>query len=181
MNLPVLSTMNFSIPANVSRDDIAAIVACGIDAMFNAVDTAGIDTDVAFFHEEGREAGDGDNSGGGKNNTKSMNDSNNNTDNEGEEEGVLTLATICGEYGEDPVFFQHEQLLIAFDKELHGSLAAEDVPANNMLRKKLYRQLTLLINGRPLGAGVRKELPSCCVSAARDMHPSDTFMGFRSE
>jgi hypothetical protein len=175
------STMNFAIPANASRDDIAAIVACDIDAMFDAVvvDT-GIDADVTFFHEdEEREAGDGE-----KNNTNNMNDSNNNTDSseEGEEEGVLTLTTMCGECGEDPCFFsQHEQLLVAFDDAEHGSLAAEDVPANNILRKKLYRQLTLLINGGPLGAGVRKELPSCCVSAVRDMHPSETFMGFRTE
>jgi hypothetical protein len=98
--------MNFSIPANASRDDIAAIVACDIDAMFDAivVDT-GIDADVTFFHEDGgREAGDGE-----KINTNNMNDSNNNTvsSEEGEEEGVLTLATICGECGEDPCFFPH--------------------------------------------------------------------------
>jgi hypothetical protein len=175
--------MNFSIPANASRQEIEPIVERGMDAMFNAFDTGVEDADVAFFHEEGREVEDDDNSGGGEHNTYSnMNDSNNNTDNEGEEEGGLPLTTICGECGEDPCFFfQHEQLLTAFDDAEHGSLAAEDVPANNILRKKLYRQLTLLINGGPLGAGVRKELPSCCVSAVRDMHPSDTFMGFRSE
>jgi hypothetical protein len=84
---------------------------------------------------------------------------------------------------EDPcVFSQHEDSLVAFDEAEQASLATEDnPPSNHLQRKKMHRQLTLMLNGGPLGAGVRKELPRCCVSAARDMHPSDTFMGFREE
>jgi hypothetical protein len=58
--------------------------------------------------------------------------------------------------------------------------SVEPIPSNNIRRKKLYRQLTLMLNGGPLGA-VRKPLPTCCVSAIRDMLPSDTFMGYKSE
>jgi hypothetical protein len=53
-------------------------------------------------------------------------------------------------------FFLHEELLVAFDKAEHGErLEGEDLPSNNVRRKKLYRQLTLMLNGGPMGAGVR--------------------------
>jgi hypothetical protein len=89
----------------------------------------------------------------------------------------------CAECGESPcVFFQHEELLVEYDDAEYGlTTSVEPLPDNNIRRKKLYRQLTLMLNGGPLGAGVRKPLPSCCVSAIRDMHPSDTFMGFKSD
>jgi hypothetical protein len=45
----------------------------------------------------------------------------------------------------------------------------------------LRRQLTLMINNGPMGAKVRKELPSCCLSAVRDMFSSDSYMGFKAE
>jgi hypothetical protein len=66
---------------------------------------------------------------------------------------------------------------------LNEALAPEDVPSNNLRRKKLYRQLTLMLNGGPLGAGVRRALPDCCVSAIRAMLPSEgeSFMGFLAE
>jgi hypothetical protein len=61
--------------------------------------------------------------------------------------------------------------------------AGGDVPSNNIRRKKLYRQLTLMVNDGPLGVGVHRPLPNCCVSAIRYMlpSPSETYMGFREE
>jgi hypothetical protein len=47
-------------------------------------------------------------------------------------------------------------------------LAGEDVPSNNERRKKLYRQLTLMLNDGPLGAGVRRPLCRTVVSQQSD-------------
>jgi hypothetical protein len=89
---------------------------------------------------------------------------------------------VCRECREELcVFGKHEELLFMHDNTEHGTDATELIPSNNIRRKKLYRQLTRMLNGGPLGAGVRKPLPSCCVSAIRDMLPSDSFMGFKSE
>jgi hypothetical protein len=79
------------------------------------------------------------------------------------------------------VFIRHKDSLVAHDEAEHGSLALEDAPDNNIRRKKLHRQCTLMINGGPLGAGVRRPLPSCCTSAIREMLPSETFMVFLAE
>ncbi len=70
---------------------------------------------------------------------------------------------------------------MAFDESEHGELTEEDLPPNNIGRKKLYRQLTLMINGGPMGAGVREPLPTCCVAAIRTMLASETYMGFHAE
>ena len=89
---------------------------------------------------------------------------------------------ICLECEEGPCLFVQSKLsLVAFDEAEHAGLATEDAPSNNAMRKKLYRQLALMINGGPLGAGVRRELPTCCFSADREMHPSDTFMSFEED
>jgi hypothetical protein len=82
----------------------------------------------------------------------------------------------------DPcLFIANEDGLIDYDEAEHGHLAREDRPANNLRRKKLCRQLMLMINGSPMGAGVRKPLPDCCVGHIREMLPSESFMGYRSE
>jgi hypothetical protein len=86
--------------------------------------------------------------------------------------------------GEDPcVFLLHEELLVAFDKAEHGdSLAEEDVPSNNVQRKKeAVHTANTYTQWWAIGAGVRQPLPSCCVSAIQDMLPSDSFMGFLAE
>jgi hypothetical protein len=57
----------------------------------------------------------------------------------------------------------------------------DEVPPNNIRRKAMHRQLTLVINGGPMGAEVREPLPHCCVSAVREMAPSKSFMGSRAE
>jgi hypothetical protein len=117
-----------------------------------------------------------------------MNDDNNNNNNNNNAivEAIVKAVEddddiLCPGCGEAPcLFVAHEGSLVAFDEVEHDSLAPEDVPTNNIRRKKLYRQLTLMLNGGPLGAGVRRPLPDCCVSAIREMMPSDTFMGFKS-
>jgi hypothetical protein len=79
-------------------------------------------------------------------------------------------------------FFKHEELLVEFDDTEHGSMASsEPISSNNVRRKKLYRQLTLMLDGGPFDTGDRKPLPSCCVSAIQHMLPSDSFMGFKLE
>jgi hypothetical protein len=62
-----------------------------------------------------------------------------------------------------------------------ATTSVEPIPSNNIRRKKLYRQLTLMLNGGPLGAGSQEAVADLCVSAIRDILPSDTFMGYKSE
>jgi hypothetical protein len=163
-------TMSFIVPTNTSLDEIDAIAQRGIDAMFDAYD-AGVEAPtVAFLHEGTEEAEEHQ-----EENHEDDNNGNDNGNNIPADE-IEDSCTVCGH---DPCLFcQHAELLLAFDAASLGDLAPEDVPANNLRRKSLYRQLTLLINGGPLGTGVRKELPKCCVDAVREMLPSDTFMGF---
>ena len=97
-----------------------------------------------------------------------------------EQEEFVEVCPACGE--EMCVFQVHKEGLAAYDDAEHGgSLVAEEMPENNIRRKKLYRQLTLMLNGGPMGAGVRRELPYCCVNGIREMHTSETFMGFMAE
>jgi hypothetical protein len=82
----------------------------------------------------------------------------------------------------DPCLFTaNEDGLIDYDEAKHVHLAREDRPANNLRRKKLHCQLTSMINGGPMVAGVRKPSPDCCVGHIREMLPSESFMGHRSE
>jgi hypothetical protein len=163
--------MSFVVPTNASLDEIDAIAQRGIDAMFDAYD-AGVEAPtVAFLHEGTEEAEE--------HQEENHEDDNNGNDNNGNNIPADEIEDSCTVCGHDPcLFHQHAELLLAFDAASLGGLAPEDVPANNLRRKSLYRQLTLLINGGPLGAGVRKELPKCCVDAVREMLPSDAFMGF---
>jgi hypothetical protein len=148
-------SMSYSIPPNATSADIEAIVENGLEALFEA-HQAGVDVpNVAFMHGAGEDI---------------------NEDTEIPADEVEESCPVCGE---DPcVFYQHAEHLLAFDEAEHGSLAQEDVPPNNIRRKLMYRQMTLLINGGPMGR-VRKELPQCVVTAIREMVPSESYMGFR--
>jgi hypothetical protein len=67
---------------------------------------------------------------------------------------------------------EHEELLSRYDDAEYGlTTSVEPIPSNNIRRKKLYRQLTLMLNGGPHAGGSWKPLPTCCVSAIRDMLP----------
>jgi hypothetical protein len=174
--------MDFTIPKNATPEEIEDIIERGMDAMMDAVDS-GAEGNVAFLHAGSPEAeaarkkenASGTTDGRAGDDDIAVNNNNKKEVDENEE--------TCVECGESPcVFFKHEELLVLFDDTEHGATCStEPIPSNNVRRKKLYRQLTLMLNGGPLGEGVRKPLPSCCVSAIRDMLPSETFMGFKAE
>jgi hypothetical protein len=171
--------MNFTIPTEATEEEVEAIIARGIDAMFEDAEAGG-NGDVAFLHEGSVEAEE----------AKKKERANGTTDDEAgddivdddDKNNVDEEEDPCPECGEDPcVFGQHEELLVLFDDTEHGTGSTEPIPTNNVRRKKLYRQLTLMLNGGPLGAGVRRPLPTCCISAVRDMLPSESYMGFKAE
>ena len=158
--------MNFGIRNGASREEIDAVVERGLDAMFDAAE-AGEDADVAFLFDGGED---------GKSDDEEETTASSVADHVEEE---IILCTGCEE---DPcVFLDHRERIIAFDKSEHARRPDEELPSNNIRRKGIYRQLTLMLNGGPLGAGVRRELPTCCVSGIRNLLPSETFMGFMVE
>jgi hypothetical protein len=157
---------NFKIPANSSLAEIEAIVEEGMDAMFDAYEAGEDVPNVAFLHEQAPVVEEED------------------EDIKEDVTPVIPADEIeesCPVCGEDPcLFLQHAEMLLAFEEAELAGLAPEDVPPNNLRRKALYRQMTLLINGGPLGAKVRKQLPDCVVNGIREMLPSDSFMGFHA-
>ena len=197
--------MNFSIPFGSSQDAINAVVQRGVDAMFDIQATGGV-ADVAFVFEE-EEGEEGEEEGRAlemneepprpSRDEKKKNDNDNDNDNtQSEKNNDSTIMTmdewvsdvkeefivVCSACGEDQcLFVQNQASLVAYDEAEHLLGDGEDVPTNNIRRKQLYRQLTLMLNGGPLGAGVRRELPTCCVAGIRQMLPSETFMGFKTE
>jgi hypothetical protein len=166
--------MNFVIDPRASKAEKMAAIERGLDAMFGAAmaeGQSGVGLEAAFVIG----GGDEDKDAKKTDVSKTLSDS---------EDETESLCEGTGGCGEDPcVFTTHRDSLVAFDECEHGSLAIEDLPPNNIRRKKLYRQLTLMINGGPLGAGVRVPLPTCCVSEIREMLASDTgtYMGFHAE
>ncbi len=87
---------------------------------------------------------------------------------------------FCRQCIESPcVWKEKEEDMRLFDVSEHGHLQADDLPPNNIRRKKVYRQMFLYINQGPAGKGVRMKLPTCVENGARLMFPSPTFMGFR--
>jgi hypothetical protein len=169
-----MSTLEFVTKEGASREEIYAAVSRGYDAMMNgatdvvfSIDGPGhISPTKATTKKVKIETGEGHNV---LNNTEILE--------------VVEDMVSCPGCEEHPcVFTQHKDNLVAYDEAEHPCLpGGEDMPENNLRRKKLYRQLTLMINEGPLGAKVRRPLPSCCVTAIREMLPSDTYMGFREE
>jgi hypothetical protein len=169
-----MSSQQFVTKEGASREEIYAVVSRGFDAMLNgspdvvfSIDGPGhIDpTTGKKIKVETVETGEGHNV---LNNTEILE--------------VVEDMVSCPGCEESPcVFTRHKENLVAYDEAEHSCLPGEDMPENNLRRKKLYRQLTLMINEGPLGAKIRRPLPSCCVTAIREMLPSDTYMGFREE
>lgn len=194
--------MNFSIPFGASKEAINAIVERGVDAMYQQ-EASGEIADVAFlFDEEAEDAEEVDEEKKNDDNNDEENnddvvheneDDEKNRNNKSIDNDTITIedwangeeefVAVCGFCSNDPCLFeQNKETLILFDEAEHVLLVAgEDVPANNIRRKSLYRQLTLILNGGPMGAGVRRELPACCVTGVREMHPSESFMGYMQE
>jgi hypothetical protein len=189
IKLTDMSNKTFSFPAGASMEEVEELVGQGLDAMFDAHYAGKEGVSVVFGKESiVLEAGqDTQKDDKGDDDDKKTNENADvRGDDDEEEEGEYhDLEEVCVGCFENPcVFFRHEELLVAFDEAEHGEelvvpAAGEAVPSNNVRRKKLYRQLTLMLNGGPMGAGVRRPLPDCCVAAIRDMLPSDNYMGFQ--
>jgi hypothetical protein len=175
--------MNFGIRSGASAEEINAVVQRALQAM-NEAGARGEPMDVALLFDEDEEESE-DNEDRNSNNNSNNNNNNNEIVATTIEDTVEATVdddddSVCRGCGEDPcLFVRHKESLEAYDE--YENVATEDIPSNNLRRKKLYRQLTLMINGGPLGAGVRKPLPDCCVEAIREKFPSDIFMGFKAE
>ena len=88
----------------------------------------------------------------------------------------------CEHCDETPcVWLAQKEDMERFDESEHGHLPEQDMPPNNIRRKKVYRQMFLYINEGPSGKGVRIQLPKCVEIGARKMFPSPSFMGFKEE
>jgi hypothetical protein len=186
--------MNFSIPFGAGQEAINAVVQRGIDAMYEQ-EAAGETADVAFLfdgraegsEEESQEWNDDEQNDEDVVNERNSDDRNDETINNntitmedwenGNEEEFVAVCEFCAE--ETCLFEQNKGTLVAFDEV--EQIAAEEILSNNIRRKRLYRQLALILNGGPMGAGVRRELPACCVAGIRAMHPSESFMGCMPE
>jgi hypothetical protein len=87
----------------------------------------------------------------------------------------------CVECRESPcVWVGQRDVMILFDEMEHAHLPQEDLPPNNIRRKKVYRQMTLFIQEGQVQKGVRHVLPACVEEGTRLLFPSPTFMGFMS-
>jgi hypothetical protein len=163
--------VNFYVPEKASIEEIEANVE-------RSFDTAA----AAFLvGRDAAEEGSCDNCDD-ENEEDDANDDEDAIDDGNENNNDIVLTSTCPGCQEDScVFIPHKDNLVAHHEAEHGSLALEDAPDDNVRRKKLCRQCTLMINGGPLGAGVRRPLPTCCISAIREMLPSETFMGFLVE
>ena len=96
-------------------------------------------------------------------------------------EVVVESDVACKHCGNDVcVWLENTGIMEAYDENEHGHLPDSDKPPNNIRRKKVYRQMFLLINQGPAGFGVRQELPKCVEDGARQMFPSPSFMGFKN-
>ena len=134
--------------------------------------------------KEKNEDNDNDND---NNNTQSESDNKNNDSTimsidewaSGAKEEFVVVCATCEE--DQCLFVQNRESLFAYDEAEHLLGDGEDLPTNNIKRKQLYRQLTLMLNGGPFGADVRRELPACCAAGIRQMLPLETFMGFEAE
>jgi hypothetical protein len=86
----------------------------------------------------------------------------------------------CEHCCEQPcVWVAKKEDMIFYDESEHGLLPKEDLPPNNIRRKKLYRQMTLHLQDGVVQKGVRHELPTCVELGTRELFPSPTFMGFK--
>jgi hypothetical protein len=172
--------MNFQVDRGASQEEMEAVVSRAFDAL-----ESGETREAALLFT------DADEGGGAFENVPlpdededehSSNDNNRNIDTTPAVDENIAPVVECVGCGEEPCsFFYHQDRLIALDEAENAGLAVGDIPLNNVRGKKLYRQLTLMLNDGPLGAGVRRPLPDCCVAAIRYMLPSKTFMGFKAE
>ena len=84
----------------------------------------------------------------------------------------------CVHCSENPCVWETQRdKMILYDELEHANLPEEDLPPNNIRRKKVYRQMTLHIQEGQVQKGVRHVLPKCVEKGTRILFPSPTFMG----
>jgi hypothetical protein len=67
---------------------------------------------------------------------------------------------------------EHEELLSRYDDAEYGlTTSVEPIPSNNIRRKKLYRQLTLMLNGGPHAGGQEAVADLLCLGNQRYAPP----------
>jgi len=99
-----------------------------------------------------------------------------------EKERVAIGEVECMHCREAPcVWLEKKDLMSVIDQHEHRNLPDVDKPPNNTRRKKVYRQMTYIMNNGPMGKGVRKKLPKCVENGARALFPSPSFMGFKTK
>ena len=87
----------------------------------------------------------------------------------------------CIDCRESPcVWLAQRDKMIHFDEMEHPHLPEEDLPPNNIRRKKVYRQMMLHIQEGQVQKGVRHVLHTCVEEGTRLLFPLPTFMGFMS-
>jgi hypothetical protein len=172
--------MNFRVDRGASQDEMEAVVSRAFDAL-----ESGETREVALLFTDAHEGGGAFENAPLPDEDEDVNignDNNRNVETTPVVDENIAPVVECVGCGEEPcVIFYHQDLLIAFDEAENAGLAVGDIPSNNVRRKKLYRQLTLVLNDGPLGAGVRRPFLDCCVAAIRYMLPSKTYMGFKAE
>lgn len=167
--------------SNATKEEIEEMVEHGLDAMFDAHENGEVNPAVTFLHggeEDNKEEEEVVEENQGQDEEVITDDDGTDNDkNEIDDEEKIS----CADCGKEPCFFLCTPSCSWPSTKPSTGIKGADVPANSVRRKKLHCQLTLVINGGPLGAGIRKPLPECCVFKVWEMLPSDSFTGFRAE
>ena len=85
-----------------------------------------------------------------------------------------------GSCGHNPCLWKHfGDDVISWDETEHGDLTGENTVLNNVRRKRMFRQMALLINGGPMGKGERMQHAECVLSGVRGLFPAEdgVYMG----
>jgi hypothetical protein len=73
--------------------------------------------------------------------------------------------------------------ILAWDTADHGDLHDAHILTPNIRRKQLYRKMTIIIDGGPMGRGAGIEHPKCTVDGIHALapDPDDNYMGHRND
>jgi hypothetical protein len=131
------TSKEFSFPADASTEEVEELIGQGLDAMFEAHYAGNEGVSVVFGKksivlEGGNDIEKDDKS---EDDDKNKNENADRPGDDDDEEGEYhDLEEVCIGCFENPcVFFQHEELLVAFDVAEHGEyLLGEDVTPNNI-------------------------------------------------
>ena len=94
-------------------------------------------------------------------------------------------ADVCNRCDRSPcIWKENKEEMVRFDGSVDLLGDKDDgKEEKSHRRKRLYRQMTLIINDGPLGKGVRRDLPECVKNGIRELLPDadSTYMGFKEE